>query len=206
MQKRYWIEPSTALNGRVVDLIPLERKHFGELEQLAKEKSIWEFYIMDCSNSEKFLATLDAAIEERENGNHLPFVIYHKAQRRIIGSTRLMEITPVHKKLEIGWTWLHPDHWGNEVNLECKLLLLTFCFETVNTIRVQLRTDENNLRSRKAIEKIGGKFEGILRHDMLRDNGTKRNSAYYSIIDTEWKEVKTVLTGLLDKKRIAAKL
>ncbi len=104
-----------------------------------------------------------------------------------------MDIQPNHKKLEIGWTWLHPDYWGTEVNLECKLLLLTYCFEELKTYRVQFKTDENNIRSRKAIEKIGGKFEGILRHDMIRDNGTKRNSAYFSIIDSEWGDVKRAL-------------
>ena len=97
-----------------------------------------------------------------------------------------MNIEPVHKKLEIGWTWLHPEYWASEINLECKLLLMTFCFEEWNAVRVQLKTDENNIRSRKAIEKIGGQFEGVLRNDMIRDNGTNRNSVYFSILDTEW--------------------
>ena len=124
-------------------------------------------------------------MNEKEKETQFPFVIYHKVHKKIIGATRFLDIQAQHKKLEIGWTWLHPNYWGTTVNLECKLLLLTYCFEKLNAIRVQFKTDENNIRSRKAIEKIGGKFEGILRNDMLRDNGTKRNSAYYSIIDSE---------------------
>ena len=116
-----------------------------------------------------------------------------------------MDIQFKHRKLEIGTTWVQPEYWGTEVNLECKLLLLTFCFETMQTIRVQLKTDENNARSRKAIEKIGGQFEGILRNDMLRDNNTRRNSACYSIIEQEWGEKKITLTSLLQNKRNASR-
>ena len=111
-----------------------------------------------------------------------------------------MDIQPKHKKLEIGTTWLHPDYWGTAVNLECKLLLLTYCFESLATVRVHLKTDEKNLRSRKAIEEIGGQFEGILRNDMLRDNNTRRNSAYYSITDVEWPDKKIKLTELYYSK------
>ena len=89
------------------------------------------------------------------------------------------------------------------MNLECKLLLLQYCFENLQTVRVQLKTDENNLRSRKAIEKIGGQFEGILRNDMIRDNNTRtrRNSAYYSIIAEEWSIIKLKLERLYEMKK-----
>lgn len=191
---------TTFLSGQAVDLIPLEKVHYPELEKLSNEKRIWEFYVFDGTNSEKFLETLNCAIAEREKGTQFPFVIYHK-QDKIIGSTRFMDIQSMHKKLEIGWTWLHPDYWATEINLECKLLLLTFCFENLKTIRVQFKTDENNLRSRKAIEKIGGQYEGLLRHDMLRDNGTKRNSACYSILDSDWNDLKRKLTQLYEGKK-----
>jgi len=148
-----WIDRSTVLSGQVVDLIPLENEHFAELEKLSKDKRIWEFYIFEWYDSEKFLDVLKSAIVEKEKGTQFPFIIYHKPEKKIIGSTRFLEIQPLHRKLEIGWTWLHSDYWGTEVNLECKLLLMTFCFENLHAIRVQLKTDENNLRSRKAIEK-----------------------------------------------------
>ena len=192
-----WIKHPLTLTGETVDLISLDKKYLTELEQLAKEKRIWKFYTLDCSDSGKFTAAYEEALTERETGTQFPFVIYHKEDKKLIGSTRFLDIQQKNLKLEIGWTWLHPDYWASPVNIECKLLLLTFCFEELQTRRVQFKTDENNLRSRKAIEKVSGKFEGVLRNDMVRDDGTKRNSAIFSIIDTEWNEVKSGLTELL---------
>lgn len=201
MKIKDWIKYPTTLSGQTVDLISLDKEHFRDLHQLAAEKRIWEFYAIDGSNQAKLSEALHSAITEREKGSQYPFVVFHREHNKVIGSTRLLDLQPVHKKLEIGWTWLHPEYWASEVNLECKLLLLEFCFEDLGVIRVQLKTDENNTRSRKAIEKIGGKYEGVLRNEMLRDNGTKRNSAYYSIIDEEWKELKSRLTEMYNLKQ-----
>ncbi len=191
------IPHETILQGKLVELIPLEKVHFEELADRAQEKRIWEFIPITMSSAHDCIQAFDKAIIERDNGSQFPFVVYHKHDRKIIGSTRLMNIEAVHRKLEIGWTWLHPDYWATAVNVECKLLLLTFCFETLQAIRVQLKTDENNIRSRKAIAKIGGTFEGILRNDWIRDDGTFRNSAYFSIIHSEWEMTKTRLNDLL---------
>lgn len=185
-----WIAPNTTLEGETVMLLPLTEVYFDALDKLGEEKRIWEFIPSDMSSSEKRLAVFAKAIKFREEQMHYPFVVIHKQKNEVIGCTRLMEIFPRHKKLEIGWTWLHPDYWATSVNFECKLLLLTFCFEKLKAVRVQLKTDEFNKRSQKAIGKIGAKYEGILRHDMIRENGTIRNSACFSIIDTEWPETK----------------
>ena len=195
-----WIPHPTSLTSEIVELVPLEKIHFPELIELSKEKRIWEQYVFDGSNSTRLSTVLESALEERENGNQYPFVILLKRKNKLIGCTRFLEIQPQHKKLEIGSTWLHPDYWGTSANAECKLLLLTFCFEILHALRVQLKTDENNIRSRKAIEKIGGRFEGIIRNDMVRDNGTKRNSAIYSILDEEWSDRKHELIKLVQKK------
>lgn len=192
-----WITAPKTLTGHTVALISLDSIHFQELETLARDKRIWAHYTFDGSDSTTFRRTLELALVEQQKGTQFPFIIYHKTDKRFVGSTRFMDMQPTHKKLEIGTTWLLPDYWGSVVNLECKLLLLTLCFETLQTYRVQLKTDENNIRSRKAIEKIGGRFEGILRNDMVRDNGTKRNSAYFSILNEEWPEVKVRLTSLV---------
>lgn len=192
--KDSWIQHPVTLTGEIVTLLPLEQTHFKALETLARDKRIWQFYPIDGTNTEKIGSAFSEALTERANGNQLPFVIFHKSANKLIGSTRFLDIKPAHRKLEIGWTWLHPDYWATAVNLECKLLLLTYCFEQLKTVRVQLKTDENNLRSRKAIEKIGGHFEGILRNDMIRDNATRRHSAYYSIIEEEWQNKKQQLT------------
>ena len=195
-----WIEHPLTLNGQLVELITLNKDHFSELESLAMDKRIWQHYVYDGTDGKRLREILNSALTDMGNGIQVPFVVYSKREKRLIGSTRFMDIQPGHKKLEIGSTWFHPDYWGSVANLECKLLMLTYCFEKVGALRVQFKTDENNIRSRKAIEKIGGKFEGILRFDMLRDNGTNRNSAYYSIINVEWNNVKTNLTNLLQLK------
>lgn len=192
-----WINPGTILKGKLVELIPLQLEHFWELEMLAREKRISEFLPVDMSSTEKRMDSFQHAIVERDKGTQCPFVIILKSNQKIIGSTRLMNIEKANRKLEIGWTWLHPNYWATGINLECKLLLLTFCFEQLSTIRVQLKTSVENRRSQKAIEKIGGQFEGILRYDMIRDNGTKRNSVYYSIIEDEWDNTRKNLAKIL---------
>jgi RimJ/RimL family protein N-acetyltransferase len=187
----------TLLHGETVSLIPLEREHFQDLENSAADKKIWQHIPTDCSDPARFLAAYESALAERSAGRQYPFVIFHKALGKIIGSTRYLDIVPQDLKLEIGFTWLEAGFWGTRINPECKLLLLTHAFETLKARRVQLKTDQNNLRSRKAIEKIGCRFEGILRKDKIRDNGTSRNSAYYSIIDEEWNAAKEKIQSLL---------
>lgn len=182
----YWVNPPEQLEGENILLKPLTRDHFPELKRLASDKRIWQFYSYDCSIPEVFDREFNKALEEREKNNQFPFIIFYKPEGKIIGSTRLLYLQPAHRKLEIGWTWLHPDYWHTPINSECKALLLTYSFDTMKAIRVQLKTDETNRRSRRAIEKLGAKFEGILRNDIIRDNGTYRSSAYYSILEDEW--------------------
>ena len=186
------------LSGNFVELHPLTRAHFSELTALANDKRIWQHYPFDGTDDSRFSQTLEQALVEKEKGTQIPFAIFHKQSKKLIGSTRFMEIVQVHKKLEIGFTWLHPEVWGTVINPECKLLLLTHAFEKMLVYRVQLRTDENNIRSRTAILKIGATFEGIFRNDMVRDNGTRRNSAYFSIIESEWQQAKEKLIALID--------
>ena len=199
---QYWIANNTVLEGGSVMLLPLEKEHFQELVQISKDERIWEFYIFDCMETERFLQFLQIGLDGRELGIQFPFVIYHKKTQRLIGNTRFWNINQPHRKLEIGSTWLIPEFWGTEVNLECKLLLLTHCFEVLKTSRVMLRTDEKNIRSQKAIQKIGGQYEGIIRNDMIRDNQTKRNSAYFGLIEEDWTEIKANLMALLEVKRV----
>lgn len=196
-----WIHHPTILRGETVDLFPLEKENFEELYTAAADKKVWEFIPVDGSVKEKFYEMYNFALAERDKGNHYPFIIYHKEEKKFIGSTRLFDIVQKDKKLEIGWTWLTADYWGTAINFECKLLLLAFCFEVLKANRVQIKTDETNLRSRKAIEKIGGVFEGILRKDRIRDNGIIRNTAYYSIINTEWEAAKEKIKKQLEERR-----
>jgi RimJ/RimL family protein N-acetyltransferase len=199
----HFVQHPTLLKGETVELIPLEEHHLPALEQLATDKRIWEFFMIDCSIPGQLRTMLDAVVEDKKYGKQYPFVIYHKATDRIIGNTRYMNIEGRHRRLEIGGTWLHPDHWATEVNFECKLLLLTHAFEQLNASCVFLKTDERNIRSRTAIQKIGAKYDGILRNEIIKPNGLPRNSAYYSIIDKEWSEVKPMLTQLYTAKKKA---
>jgi len=196
----HWIHHPTILHGKIVDLLPLEESHLEELLAAASDKRIWEFYPGDWSQPEKFLKVYKGTLALREKGLEYSFVIYHKAQRKIIGSTRLMDIAKYDKRLEIGGTWLMPEYWATAINFDCKLALLTFSFETLKVNRVQLKTQHNNLRSRKAIEKIGGIYEGVIRQHILKDDGSYRSSAYFSILSEEWEAVKAKLEKLLNDK------
>ncbi|WP_336687265.1 GNAT family N-acetyltransferase [Chryseobacterium bernardetii] len=198
-----WILHPTILEGTHVELIPLEKEHFEELYAAAADKDLWTLIPTDGSDKAIFYKNYNLALSERDNGNQYPFVIRHKETQKLIGSTRFFEIYPSDKKLEIGWTWITKEFWGSSVNLECKLLLLTYCFEVLKTNRVQLKTKDDNLRSRKAIEKIGGVFEGILRKDKIQNDGTTRNAAYYSILDDEWNTAKQKIETLIKEKEIS---
>jgi RimJ/RimL family protein N-acetyltransferase len=195
-----WLPHPISLAGTLVELRPLGENDFAELEVMASDSRIWEFYSFDGSRPGKMTKVLQAALAEKEKGNQYPFAIFHKKDQRVIGSTRFMDIHPEHRKLEIGGTWLHPEYWKTSVNPECKLLLLTYAFETLKAVRVQLKTAEENIRSQKAIEKIGGVREGLLRNDMIRENNTNRNSVYFSIIESEWNAAKINLQELVKNK------
>lgn len=195
-----WVPHPTLLHGLLVDLIPLEEHHFEELHHAASDQRIWEFYVGDWSVKDTFWRIYKESIAEREKGTEYPFVIFHKSHQKIIGSTRLMDIFQYSKRLEIGGTWLMPEYWATAVNFDCKLALLTFCFENLHANRVQLKTQHDNIRSRKAIEKIGGIYEGVIRQHMLKDDGTYRSSAYFSILKEEWPNVKNMLELKLKHK------
>ena len=192
-----WIDGDIIPDGPTVQLQPLKEDHFEELVNLGNDKAIWQHIPVAMNTQFDRLQALISGMVEKGKGTQFPFAILHKASGRLIGSTRFMDMHQQHLKLEIGWTWLHPDHWGTRANPECKLLLLSHCFEVLKTRRVHLKTDEHNIRSRKAIAKIGASFEGILRYDMIRANGTKRNSAYFSITDDEWPIAKQKLQELI---------
>lgn len=195
-----WLPPEIRLTGEFVELLPLQQEHFDVLVTLAEEEKTWEYYpAMNAAQRVKLL--MDNAWLEKANGTQYPFVVYHKRDQRIVGTTRLMEIAPQHKKLEIGHTWYHPGYWASVVNPECKLLLLTYCFGQLKALRVQLRTSDKNIRSQTAIAKLGAKREGVLRNDIISIDGSKRNSVYFSIIDEEWPAARQNVMTYLEEKR-----
>lgn len=188
-----WIQHPVILDGNNVRLEPLDRSHFDALIAVGTNEKIWEFMSINGAVNNRLRQHLEAAILKRPTQEQYPFTVFDKKTEEIIGSTMFHNIFPEHRRLEIGWTWYNPTYWRTGYNRECKLLLLTHCFEKLKAIRVQFVTDENNIRSRTAIEGIGATYEGTLRNERIRANGAYRNSMFYSIIDTEWPEVKQTL-------------
>lgn len=192
------IEPVT-LEGNLVRLEPLSYAHADGLWEAGQYEQIWTYMSTAFQKREDADSYVEAAISARNEGKELPFAIVEKRSNRVIGSTRFGNISRQDKGLEIGWTWLTPSVWKTPVNTECKWLLLRHCFEELGCIRVQLKTDSRNLNSQRAIERIGGVREGVLRNHMILHDGYVRDSVYFSILDREWPEVnrklKMWLTG-----------
>lgn len=195
-----WFTNPIELKGEKVRLIPLEEMHFEALIESSQDRIIWTFMGIDGTEKNQLRSALEESLVLKEKKEQYPFVIIEAETNKIIGSTRFLKITPEHKKLEIGWTWIHPAYWSKGFNEECKLLQLTYCFEVLKTIRVEILTWDKNLRSRKAIERIGAKFEGILRNNIIRKD-IIRNTAVFSVIDSEWEETKIKLIALFQSRR-----
>jgi Acetyltransferases, including N-acetylases of ribosomal proteins len=192
-----WLQHPVHLHNEYIRLEPLSSGHFDALLAIAQQQEIWQYLALDGTDKETLLRELKAAILRRATGEEYAFTIFDNKTNEIIGSTRLYNMFPEHRKLEIGWTWYSPKVWGKGHNIACKLLLLTYAFETLKTLRVQFQAHDKNLRSRAAIQKIGATFEGILRNDRIRYNGEQRDTAVYSIIEREWQTVKENLAQKL---------
>jgi N-acetyltransferase len=186
------------LKGESVKLLPISLEHIDGLWEAAKPDEIWTFMATTVRSREEMEKMIISAIEKRNKGTDYTFTITnHEGQ--IIGSTRYLDILPEHKSLEIGSTWYHPDSWRTKVNTECKYLLLQHAFENWKFRRVQLKTDSRNLRSQKAIQRIGAVKEGTLRKDRKISGGYVRDTVFFSILNEEWESVKT---GLEEKLRV----
>jgi len=191
------IQPVT-LTGSVVRLEPLSEKHVPDLTVAAHDERIWRYMLYAYpEDEEKMLAWVREILARQAAGTDLPFAVIHLASGHAIGATRYLEIRPQHRSLEIGGTWYATGFQRTAVNTECKYLLLKHAFEVLGCIRVQFKTDARNLRSLRAIERIGAVREGVLRNHYILADGGFRDSVYYSILDREWPGVKARLEGLL---------
>jgi RimJ/RimL family protein N-acetyltransferase len=190
------IEPVT-LQGRVVRLEPLALAHVPGLARVGLDPELWRWIPTQVADAAQMQAWVQTALEEQAAGNSLPFAIISQASGEAIGSTRYMNIVPAHRRLEIGSTWLSTAAQRSGANTEAKLLLLTHAFEALKAIRVELKTDALNSRSRAAIARIGGIEEGIFRRHVICASGRVRDTVYFSILDNEWPAVKTRLGGML---------
>jgi N-acetyltransferase len=188
------------LYGRLVALEPLSARHEGDLREAAVDGDLFAWLPENLRSSEEQMrAWIAQAVQAAQAQREVPFAIVLARDGKAVGSTRYLEIRLEHLRVEIGWTWVAQSVWGSGVNVEAKLLLLGHAFERVGLRRVEFKTDARNARSRGALEALGARFEGVLRKHMVVQCGAPRDSAYYSVIDDDWPEVKASLSRRLDR-------
>ncbi|MEK3904490.1 GNAT family N-acetyltransferase [Paenibacillus sp. FSL R7-0179] len=188
------------LTGNVIRLVPLTAEHKPELTKVLHNPQIWEYTWRRISSEEEAGQLVNTALSNQAAGKDMPYVMVEQASGRIVGTTRLMHLDLTHRNAEIGCTWISPDYWRTAVNTESKLLLLQYAFEVLGLIRVDFSIVNDNLRSRRAIERIGAALEGILRKHRITADGTVMDNVLYSIIDEEWPAVKQNLLYLVNEK------
>jgi RimJ/RimL family protein N-acetyltransferase len=185
-------------NERVL-LKPLSSEHFDGFCQIAFDSEVWTYMADKISNEDDLKAFIDSSLTAKTNGQRYPFTIFDKQRERIAGSTSFLNISEKDSRLEIGYTWLGMDFQGTGLNTRCKYELLKYAFDEMKFERVEFKTDFTNPKSRKALLKIGGKEEGVLRSHMLMHDGRRRDSIYYSILKNEWTILKKDLLATLKK-------
>jgi N-acetyltransferase len=179
------------LEGTRVRLEPLAQGHHAALSVIGLDEDLWRWTsTAPVRTPEDMAAYIALALAERDAGRALPFATVDRTTGRAIGSTRYAAIEPRHRRLEIGWTWLGRDWQRTAANTEAKYLMLRHAFETLGCVRVELKTDALNERSRTAIRRVGAREEGTLRKHMITASGRIRDTVYFSILDVEWAEVK----------------
>jgi len=190
------VRPVT-LEGRFVRLAPLSMAHHAGLSEVGLDQELWQWIPEPVATAEEMRAYIEEALAAQAAGTALPFATVERSSGRVIGSTRFGNIDRRHRRVEIGWTWLARPWQRTRANTEAKNLMLCHAFETWGAIRVELKTDSLNARSRAAILRLGAKEEGVLRNHMIASTGRIRHTVYYSITDSDWPEVKSRLEGML---------
>ncbi len=186
------VEPVT-LEGKHVQLEPLLAAHHAALTETGLDEDLWRWIPVPVRTPEEMSAYIEAALAEQARGISLPFTIVERTSGKPVGCTRYGNIDRVHRRVEIGWTWVAKPWQRTAVNTETKYLLLRHAFETLGCIRVELKTDSLNEKSRAAILRIGARQEGIFRNHMITASGRIRHTVYFSIVANEWPAVKARL-------------
>jgi len=194
------VQPVT-LEQAPVRLVPLSLAHEAGLKAAAADGELWTLRVTSVPEPEQTRAYIENALAGQAAGHRLPFAVLDSASGRVLGSTSYHDIVPGIDRLEIGWTWYARSVQRSAVNTTAKLLLLTHAFETLGAQLVGWRTDNYNFASQRAIERLGAKKDGVLRHHALRRDGTVRDTVMYSLAAGEWPEVKAHLNWLLARPR-----
>lgn len=184
-------EQQVILEDERARLEPLTEAHFGPLMDIAlSNRDIWKFTLANIEDEASFTRYFNTAMQEKENRSSYPFAMFDKRENRYVGCTRYANISDRDKRLEIGWTWIDPLLQGSGINKHNKFLMLQFAFEQLGLNRVELKTAGTNLKSQRAMEKIGALREGVLRKHSINDKGEIRDTVYYSFISDEWPSIK----------------
>jgi len=191
----------TTLQGPRILLRPLQYSDADALLRAAADGELWNLTVTVVPSASTLDSYLKKALDGRDAGTVMPFVIVLKDSGEVIGSTRFWKIDPMNRKLEIGSSWIAARWQKSFVNTEAKYLMLRHAFEVLDCVRVQFTTDENNQKSRNAILRLGAQQEGIVRYERIMPDGRKRNSVRFSIIDDEWPQVRQALEQKLAEDR-----
>ncbi len=196
MSLHNWIAP-IRLQGNHVWLEPLSPKHHDDLVEATKDGALWKKWYTFVPEPENMHEAINERLALQEAGNMIPFAVISLATGKAIGMTTYLNIDASNKRVEVGATWYRKSAQRTAVNTECKWLLLQHAFENLACIAVEFRTHYFNVESRKAIERLGAKLDGILRNHMVMPNNTLRDTCVYSIIASEWPTVKACLSYML---------
>jgi RimJ/RimL family protein N-acetyltransferase len=192
MESKMWFN-DVELATENVKLVPLTMEHKYSLVEAASDGELWKLWFTSVPSAESIADYIYTALDQKAKGLSLPFVVISKSSGKIIGSTRFCNADSVNQRVEIGYTWYSKSYQKTSCNTECKLLLLTHAFESLNAIAVELRTSWHNQASREAIARLGAKQDGVLRNHQKMPNGGYRDTVVFSIINTEWLSVKAGL-------------
>lgn len=193
-----------SLEGSVVRLEPMTPGHHAGLTEIGLDPAIWQLTVSVVRTPEEMRSYIESALELQGGGTSLPFVTIERSSGRIVGSTRFGNYDRANRRIEIGWTWLARPWQRTAINTEAKYLMLTHAFERLGCVRVELKSDVLNTRSRNAMLRIGATEEGVLRKHTLMWTGRYRDSIYYSILDEEWLRVKADIERLLTRRPSAS--
>ncbi len=193
-----FVEPVT-LTGRGIRLEPLERAHHDALEEAAADGELWRIRVSSVPEPGGMAGYIEQALASRAAGDRFPFAVIEEATGRVLGSTSFHDIAPAVRRVEIGYTWYARSVQRTHVNTAAKRLLLAHAFETLGCGVVGWRTDNLNLASQRAIERLGAKKDGVIRGHALRRDGTVRDTVMYSVTAGEWPEIRAHLDHLLDR-------
>ena len=192
------IDPCVTLEGRHVRLEPLDvERHWDGLRSVAFEPSLWQFIPRRVTDEAGLRAYLALAVHERDRGVAMPFATIHRASGSVAGSTRFANLVREHRRVEIGWTWLGTRFQRTALNTEAKYLMFRHAFETWGLMRVELKTSQKNEKSKAAMRRLGLVEEGTFRKWMINDDGSIRDTVWFSVVDDEWPALKARLEGLL---------